>query len=300
MGFELEFIKLLQNGRTTFGDYMFYLFTQMGTELFFMIAVMVVYWCLDKREGFKLVNLFMLSQVCVGLIKITVRRTRPYFHEGIDAVIERTDGYSFPSGHSNNIAVVGVHASLMCKKKYPNAFLFVAASSVLLVLLVMLSRMYLGQHYLTDVVTGAAIGVAVGLVGYKIFDLFGNKEEKLLFAIIPCCVLILAVVIAAYIKGKESDSLVSIAGTFSAVGLGYFLEKKHVRYEVKADKFYKYVLRLLLGAAIALGLKTGLKALFALFAKGIWELLITGFVRYFLIGIWVSLFAPMAFKKLRI
>ncbi len=299
MEWELDFIKFLQRGSVPFLDWLLYFITQFGTEIFFMLVVMALYWCVNKREGFRLVNLFMVANLFVGVIKVIVRRTRPYHFEGIRGILEQTSGYSFPSGHSDNIGVVATSLTMQSKAK--GYFKAAVIASCIIVPLVMFSRVYLGQHYPTDVLTGALIGVGIGIAGYILFDkILGNNEEKIIFAVLPLCLLLFAAAVAFYaFRGETPDSLMNIAGTYSAVAIGYYIEKTRIKYDVKSDKFWHYIVRFALGAICVLTIKEGLKVLFGLFASGIWRI-IFDFIRYFIIGIFVTLLAPMLFKKLKI
>ncbi len=300
MEWELEFIEFLQRGSNTFLDYLLYFITQFGTEIFFMIAVMALYWCIDKREGFRLVNLFMIANLFVGVIKVLVKRTRPYHYDGIKGIIEETSGYSFPSGHSDNIAVVAT--SLTMRERGKKAFVPALSVTCVAILLVMFSRVYLGQHFPTDVLTGAAIGVGISLIGCLFFDkILGDKEERLAFVVAPVCFMLFVAAIVFFVKkGEAPDSLMKIAGTYSAFVIGYYIEKKRIKYEVRSEEIWRYFVRFAVGAIIVVAIKEGLKALFGLFAFGVWNLLLTEFIRYFLIGIFVSLLAPMLFKRLKI
>lgn len=297
MSWEIEIIRWLQNSSSRPLDYIFLLITCLGTEIVFMAAVMVFYWCINKKEGFKLVNLFMVSQVMTGIIKVMVRRTRPYATGKVEAILQETDGYSFPSGHSKNIAVVGTYVSLWSRKS--KKFPLIASASAILVLLVMLSRMYLGQHYLTDVLVGMAIGLAVTISGYFLFDLLGDKEEKLMYFIVPCCAVLFAVsLIMLLVKGETFDSVIKISGTYMAASIGYFLEKRKLGSEVPTSTRNR-ALRLLLGGAWAIAIYFGLKFLFGL-CDNLAISAILDFIRYFALGIWVTLLAPLTFVKLKI
>ncbi len=300
MEWELELIKFLQRGSNTFFDYTLYFITQFGTEIFFMVVVMALYWCIDKREGFRLVNLFMIANLFVGVIKVLVRRTRPYHIDGIRGILEKTGGYSFPSGHSDNIAVVSTSLTMYAKEKGKLKPAIIV--SIIAIPLVMFSRVYLGQHYPTDVLTGALIGVGIGIAGFVFFDkILGEREERIVFAVVPLCfVLFVAAIIFFAVRGEAPDSLMNIAGTYSAVSIGYYIEKTRIKYDVKSDKIWRYFVRFAVGAVLVLAIKEGVKALINLFADGVWSLILTGFVRYFLIGIFVTLLAPMLFKKLKI
>lgn len=299
MQFEIDIIKWLQSGDKPLLDYVVYIITQFGSEIFFILAVMILYWCIDKREGFRLVNLFMLSQITVGIIKTAVGRVRPYYHNGIRPILEQTEGYSFPSGHSSNIAVIGTDLTLLAKKRH-KYFKTALIMSVITVALVMFSRVYLGQHFPSDTIVGAIIGTMAAVIGWKLFDLLKDKEERLFYGIAPLSVACLVIALVYFaVSGEQLDSLATVAGTYLAAGLGYCLEKRYVGYEVRADKAWKYIVRVLIGAVIVLALKEGLKAVFGLFASGGLAIFMR-FVRYFSMGIFVTLLAPMMFKKLKI
>jgi len=87
-------------------------------------------------------------------IKRLFNRTRPFVALTVANVIgERPSGYSFPSAHT----ATSFAAAWLLSRHYPRRtpLLFGVAG------LVGLSRLYLGVHYLTDVLVGAALGVAL-------------------------------------------------------------------------------------------------------------------------------------------
>lgn len=88
-------------------------------------------------------------------------RERPYMvDEGITArgIIEKDT--SFPSGHVSSFVALLTIIALGYRKSWPWA--------VVAGLLMAFSRIYNGMHYPTDVLAGAALGVAYGWVGMKI------------------------------------------------------------------------------------------------------------------------------------
>ena len=73
---------------------------------------------------------------------------------------------SFPSGHA-----AAVFSSLaVLDKEFPKFKWFWVCFSVLVVF----SRLYLGMHYLTDVVTGIMIGYSIGLIVVILWKKIGN------------------------------------------------------------------------------------------------------------------------------
>jgi membrane-associated phospholipid phosphatase len=93
-----------------------------------------------------------------GAVKYIVHRPRPVFENPITTL----SSYSFPSGHAMAATVLyGLLAafSLQTSKDLPQRTIAVAISG-LLIALVCFSRLYLGLHYVTDVIAGIAQGLA--------------------------------------------------------------------------------------------------------------------------------------------
>jgi membrane-associated phospholipid phosphatase len=95
----------------------------------------------------------------VELLKAIIRRPRPYALEGSRMVGRRMPGRSFPSGHSSQVFfVAGLLTAALTMPWWMEAALFSLA------LLVGVTRLYVGAHYPRDVLAGAALGTAFGLL----------------------------------------------------------------------------------------------------------------------------------------
>ncbi|WP_433492910.1 phosphatase PAP2 family protein [Nocardia grenadensis] len=104
------------------------------------------------------------SAVLVPVSKQLIGRSRP----PVSGQLVEVSNQSFPSGHSvGSAAAVGVLAALFClRTAHRVAGVIVAVTAAVFVLLVGLSRIYLGVHWPTDVLAGWALGgllVAVGV-----------------------------------------------------------------------------------------------------------------------------------------
>ena len=93
-----------------------------------------------------------MSSLLVQPLKFAVRRRRPVLH----AIVTTLDRYSFPSGHSTTAFALAVGALFAAPAFFPVALGLAAV--------VAFSRVYLGVHYLSDVVGGAVVGVLVGVL----------------------------------------------------------------------------------------------------------------------------------------
>lgn len=104
---------------------------------------------------------FATAFVVTEGVKYIVRRPRPYKGHPDDLIpVKTTLGYSFPSGHTALTFSVATSLSLSYPKWY------IIAPSMLWASSVAFSRLYLGVHYPSDVLTGIVVGAASGVFGY--------------------------------------------------------------------------------------------------------------------------------------
>jgi membrane-associated phospholipid phosphatase len=126
----------------------------------FLVFVPVLVWLVRRGTWWTaawLVTAVVLVAPLTSLLKEYFGRVRPPFDEGG----ARYESLSFPSGHSSGIAtLVTVALVLAWPVLSAHARRWSLAAGIALVLLVGLTRMWLGVHYLSDVVGGWSLGVA--------------------------------------------------------------------------------------------------------------------------------------------
>lgn len=299
MSWEIDLIKRFQSIGGKALDFVMYGMTLAGEELFFIIVTAFIYWCVSKRFGFKFVNVFMLGQLAIGAVKAIVKRPRPYTLDGIESIREKTDGWSFPSGHSHNMANMTSQISAKLKNR-KKPFIAAIITGTILTLCVAVSRVYLGQHYPTDVVAGIAFGVLTGLVGGMLFELLKDKEEVIMYVALPLSIMIGAIMLFVG-DAASNETVIKLCGAYGAVTLGYFIEKRFVKYEMSKPVWWKILFKCLIGFVVLIGIKEGFKALFEVMLDGgRLYVFLNGYIRYFLIGAWAILGCPVVFKVIKI
>jgi undecaprenyl-diphosphatase len=111
-------------------------------------------------------------------VKLAVSRPRP--SDALVEVLEQTDGYSFPSGHVlHHVVLLGTLAFILSRVMKPGAaqrLIFVATALALMI--VGLSRVYLGVHWLGDVIAGYAFGVVVVAASVLTWQRWSGGREQ--------------------------------------------------------------------------------------------------------------------------
>ncbi len=141
------------------------LVTWAGSAIPIVLAILLMaYWALrrgDRRAAMILAGVAIVNQNANITLKLLIARPRPTLFSGI----ELPSSYAFPSGHAMAAAaVVGTIGVLMVRFR-PSLTVPVAISTPLLILLIGLSRIYLGVHWPTDVLAGFVAGTGILLIG---------------------------------------------------------------------------------------------------------------------------------------
>ena len=268
--------------------------TMLGEQYLFIAVLAFVYWNVSKRKGFILASALVFSQIVNNLIKIIVRAPRPF--EKLDYIsgkrVETATGYSFPSGHTQGAASFYSAGALIINKTGA----YIAAAIV--IILVAVSRLYLGVHWPVDVAAGLVFGVLLAFIIMRLVDkLYDNfKKLQLVFQIINY-VIMASLAILFYINLNFFDESLKLADYFKVSGMfmgfsgGFFLEKLNLDFDASKGSRLKKGLRFVIGLAGAAGFLFGLKAVFP-------DHLILDMVRYSLPGTWVSFLWPFLGAKI--
>ncbi|MDK1117397.1 MAG: phosphatase PAP2 family protein [Anaerolineae bacterium] len=142
-------------------------FTFLGTVNFYILFITFIYWVVDARLGFRVFMLLMTIDVFGSALKQLLHQPRPYWIGDVKQMSIELN-YGIPSTHASNTLSVWGYLAFQLKKRW----LWILA--IFLVLLIGISRLYLGVHFPHDVVGGWLIGLLVLILFVKYEDKIAN------------------------------------------------------------------------------------------------------------------------------
>lgn len=178
MEFEVEIIKALQSASTPFLDWIFKVMAYCF-DYPLVIGLAIILLAFRKyRETLLFLIIEGLGFAVQVILKAIINRPRPFLASSEVINILEASNSSFPSGHSITCmgAVVVLGFMVTRSTKLKNKKWICYAGLIVALILCMLNRMYLGQHYITDVLAGFAISFLIGLV---VFYLYLKIEQKI-------------------------------------------------------------------------------------------------------------------------
>ncbi len=297
----MEFLYFLENLRTPVWDKIWLILTNLGDEPVFLILGLLIFWCVDKLEGYYLITVGLAGTVLNQTLKVACRIPRPWVLDSDFSVVSsakaRATGYSFPSGHTQ--VSVGTFGAIALWEK--NRIIKILC--IIICLIVPFSRMYLGVHTPLDVGVSAFFALVFVFSFYPIIRTSAKNAK-----VIPIFLAVLTCLLAASLlymhlwhfpADIDMENLTSgrlnlwkLFGASLGLLAAYAVDARYIRFKTQAP-LPAQILKFLLGAILVLLLKGGLKPLFDILFG---ELLIKHALRYgitvfFACGIW-----PMTFR----
>lgn len=273
----LSVIQWLQHFSTPTLDSVFRAFSDLGSETFYLAAVPIVYWCVNKRVGIRLTYIFLFSAWANSGLKEFFAAPRPPWTVVRNIYPESAAGYGFPSGHTQSSTVFWSYLAIQSRSRF---FSVVAG---LIIFLVGLSRIYLGAHWPTDVLGGLALGLALTLIFNWLAGLSRGRRATFQLRLIGGIVVPLAM-LAVY-HGPDGPKIV---GFLLGMAVGWAFEERFVGFRPQAG-LVAQVLKVLVGIAVLAGLRSGLALVMP-------QSTLFDLTRYTLLGLWGAFVWPAIFS----
>jgi membrane-associated phospholipid phosphatase len=291
-------------------------FSFFGNERFFLILLPVLYWCLETGIALRVGIILLLSTSVNDALKLTFDGPRPYWVSSAVIGYASETSFGVPSGHAQ--IAVGVWGMLAASVRKWWGWLI----AILIILLIGISRLYLGVHFPHDVILGWLIGalllwlvlrlwkpvtewVKKMSLGQQTLGAFLSSLVLILFSLIPYLWLKITDWQPPQAWTEYAKQAVSLSGAFTTAGTLFGL-LAGLAWLTRQGGFstdgpiWKRILRLVLGGVGILVFYVGLDVLFGLLAPETEAVLpyVLRYIRYALVGAWVSAGAPWIFVKL--
>lgn len=163
--------------RTPLGNLLMPLWSSLGNDgmLWIGLALVLLFFRKTRRAGVLALAGMLLNFLAVNVvIKHLVARPRPWLVvEGLETILFIDDPNSFPSGHTSAASAFAV--AMCCELDPLWAKALAAAAAVLMAW----SRIYVAIHFPTDVLAGAVIGAACGLLAVWLYRRFLRERFPL-------------------------------------------------------------------------------------------------------------------------
>ncbi len=162
--FDYQIVRSIANNRISFLNLFMLIFSNAVFDIFLFFVIPAFYFVYSKnyRVSALLAFSMLLAVGLAYLLKIVIMRPRPDV-----LVLAHYSTFAFPSGHS-----ALVFSALPIIKKYFNKYYLI---SIIFAVIVAFSRIYVGAHYLSDVISGGLLGYLLGYVVAHYYDVYTSR-----------------------------------------------------------------------------------------------------------------------------
>jgi len=310
---QIDFLLFLQNirlGNLEIFDKFFLSVTVFGEYWLPTVLCAIIYWCVDFKVGIYLFSLEGFNVILAHIFKMLACVYRPWVLDNrihpSELAVPFAKGYSFPSGHSSmSASVFGGVAYIYRKNKLLCALL------IGIILMVGFSRMWLGVHTPQDVVCGFLTGIVLVFALKPMIDWAEENKNRYMYllAVIDILTVLALIFICCfntyrmdYVDGKllvDPQSVIYHTFILCAYGLGLingcFLCRRFCPFNPADVSIKRRIVRGLLGSVSIV-----------LMMQFLFEYTVMNKINYytailmmFFIGIFITLFYPCIFTKLK-
>ncbi len=296
----MQFLYFLEGIRNPVLDAVMSFFTLFGDETVFIILAMILFWCVDKREGYYMLTVGFVGTQINNFLKVNFRVDRPWVRDPafkpVESAIEGAGGYSFPSGHTQSS--VGSFGAVARWEKNKIVRIICIAFCVI----VPFSRMYLGVHTPADVLASYAIALVLIFAFCPIFKTIDKKPKamRVLMAVLLAWSVFQVVFMELFPFPSDADAERILSGVknaykmLGAVGglwVVYELDNKYIRFDTKAV-WWAQIVKTVAGLGITLGIKELCYVVFGAFVPSPADRAFS----YFFMVIFAGVVWPLTFK----
>lgn len=261
--------------------------TEMGGLVFIVSLLLVGYWTYRKREAMIITFILLVSIMANYWLKYAIGSPRPatsYWYGDIEAI-----NYGAPSGHAQNSSTLYTWMAGKVKTWW------MVLTSIILILMIGISRIYLGVHFLEDVLFGWAIGIALGLATFYFEDQiadFASRIRSEYWYLILFIIGFVLVVLSSILPYPPGDNFGAYGGLTMGAAIAFPLENRYVKFELGQIRTPRLIARVIIGLLLIIGVMLGLSPILP--TSEIW----LRTLRYFIVAFVGVFLWPLIFKKI--
>ena len=286
----------------------------LGRIEFFLVFIPFIYWTIDRRIGVRTLLILIYANFLNTSLKLLFHQPRPYWLGNVkELTIEPT--YGIPSSHASSSISVGGYLITRIKENGTRVVIGV------IILLIGISRLYLGAHFPHDVLFGWLVGLAVlwaiAKWGEQVIGWLRSKSLSFQIGIgfaNSLLIILIGLLIRLIISGTPDPASYSsfsadarsvtlfftLSGALFGTASGYALMRQFARFE-STNIWRIRLIRYAVGIVGLLLIYYGLDVLFAMIAPDESALgYILRYIRYTLATLWATFLAPWFFIKLKL
>lgn len=300
------------------------LFSFLSSPDFVLILMPFLYWSVDAGIGIRVGVILLLSDGLNNILKLAFHSPRPFYYTSTVRALAVDTSFGAPSNHAQTGAAFWGLLAALSYRRWPERRTLILVLILLLIFLIGLSRVYLGVHFPTDVLLGWVIGLilvwaflkleapvsarlrAMSL-GSSILLVFGISFMIILLAFLTWVSLgdwqvpqswidnAAIALTSIELNPMALSSIFTSTGAFFGLGAGVLWLSTKGGFSASGT-IWKRLARYPIGVIGVLVLYLGLGAIFPR-GEALLPYLLR-FLRYALIGLWISALAPLLFIRL--
>ncbi|MFO7797804.1 MAG: phosphatase PAP2 family protein [Promethearchaeati archaeon] len=269
-------------------EFFFRYITELGGTLIYLGIFFTLFWGINKKLARNLILIYISSNFVNFYAKAFIGNPRP---DQSNWILIEASHLSTPSGHAMSSTVVWGYVGVKMKN------ILTLTISLLIIFLVSLSRMYLGVHWLGDILTGWLFGLIVlllaNIIEHSEIKLGKNKNFNINIFLIVFGFIAL---ILTELFNISSYNFGTVGGQFIGIGIGFILEQKFVNFDIELEKMksWKIITRIFIGIVIVAIIYLGL---YLVIDSDIFWQVTLQYILVFLVGIFLW---PFIFQKLNL
>ena len=292
--------------------------SSLGQVEFYILVLPILYWVFDAGLAVRFTFLLVLSGFSNAFLKITFHAPRPYWLDTRVKAFANESSFGLPSGHAQNAATLGGYITTLVNSGKLKALVFT------LVFLIGFSRIYLGVHFLSDVVAGWVIGgfLLLLFIGLEKKVVAWFSPQAVIWKTVWMVILSLFIIILMvgwlsvqsmtpvplywvaniknlagiiYTTPYSADDTITFSGVFLGMMLGNMWLNQLMKYNPASGTLRQKLGRIFLGFLGLLAIVYGINAIFP--ASSDFPGQILRFSRFGFASLWISFLAPFLFKK---